>query len=78
MTCLFFSQPSSPESKVERDVFLYRAYLAQNKFRVVLDEISGGSADAVQPLKLLAEYLSKPSARYKNKIKTRSRIKYKN
>jgi coatomer subunit epsilon len=61
-----FSQPSSPESKVERDVFLYRAYLAQNKFRVVLDEISGGSADAVQPLKLLAEYLSKPSARYKN------------
>jgi Coatomer epsilon subunit len=49
---------------VERDVFLYRAYLAQNKFRVVLDEISGASPDAVQPLKLLAEYLSRPSARF--------------
>jgi len=48
---------------VERDIFLYRAYLAQNKFRVVLDEITGASPADVQPLKLLAEYLSKPSAR---------------
>lgn len=32
--------------------------MAQNKFLVVLDEITGSSPDEIQSLKLLAEYLS--------------------
>ncbi|XP_065333403.1 coatomer subunit epsilon [Cloeon dipterum] len=56
-------KPSSADVKVERDIYLYRAYLAQHKFSVVLNEISNSSPPEIQPLKLLAEYLSKPSAR---------------
>ena len=37
--------------------------MAQNKFLVVLDEITSSSADEVQPLKLLAEYLSNKQKR---------------
>lgn len=45
---------------MERDIFTYRAYLAQRKYRVVLDEISLSSPPQVQPLKLLAEYFANP------------------
>ncbi|KAJ9591689.1 hypothetical protein L9F63_001776 [Diploptera punctata] len=54
---------SNPALQVERDVFLYRAYIAQRKFRVVLDEINSASPSELQPLKLLAEYLSNPTKR---------------
>lgn len=37
--------------------------MAQNKFLVVLDEIKPNSSERVQPLRLLAEYLSTPSKR---------------
>lgn len=37
--------------------------MAQNKFLVVLDEIKANSSERVQPLRLLAEYLSAPSRR---------------
>jgi hypothetical protein len=56
-------QPSTPFLQVERDAFLYRAYIAQRKYRVVLDEISAASAAELQPLKLLAEYFAVPSQR---------------
>ncbi|KAF4526528.1 hypothetical protein B566_EDAN005895 [Ephemera danica] len=56
-------KPSSAEVKLERDVFLYRAYIAQRKYRVVLDEINSTSPAELQALKILAEYFSKPSAR---------------
>nr|CAD7439083.1 unnamed protein product [Timema bartmani] len=56
-------QPSSPAVQLERDIFLYRAYIAQKKYRVVLDEISGVSPPELQPLKLLAEYFAVPSKR---------------
>jgi hypothetical protein len=52
------------ETKLERDVYLYRAYIAQRKYRVVLDEIHGTSPAELQPIKMLAEYFSKPSARF--------------
>ncbi|CAG2060865.1 unnamed protein product, partial [Timema podura] len=55
--------PSSPAVQLERDIFLYRAYIAQKKYRVVLDEISGVSPPELQPLKLLAEYFAVPSKR---------------
>ena len=48
---------------IERDVYLYRSYLAQKKYRIVLDEIHGASPAFLQPLKMLAEYLSAPAKR---------------
>ncbi|XP_015120580.1 coatomer subunit epsilon [Diachasma alloeum] len=56
-------KPSSSDVALERDVFLYRAYIAQRKFRVVLDEINNSSPADLQPLKLLAEYFASPGKR---------------
>ncbi|KAL1491569.1 hypothetical protein ABEB36_012146 [Hypothenemus hampei] len=56
-------KPSSPDIALQRDIFTYRSYIAQNKFLVVLDEIHGASLPEVQPLKMLAEYLHSKSNR---------------
>lgn len=48
---------------LERDAYLYRAYIAQKQFRVVLDEITGSSPSELQPLKILAEYFANPGQR---------------
>lgn len=56
-------QSNSPELELERDVFLYRAYIAQRKFRIVLDEINESSPAELLPLKLLAEYFAFPDRR---------------
>lgn len=48
---------------MERDVFLYRVYIAQRKFRVVLDEINNSSPTDLQPLKMLAEYFANSGRR---------------
>ncbi|GAB1862883.1 Coatomer subunit epsilon [Camponotus japonicus] len=56
-------KPSSPEVTMERDVLLYRAYIAQRKFRVVLDEINNLSPPELQPLKTLADYFANPHRR---------------
>lgn len=62
MSILVF-QPSSADIAVERDIFMYRSYLAQQKFLVVLDDIKSGSPEKLQPLRLLAEYLSNKGKR---------------
>nr|CAG4644982.1 EOG090X0A8E [Leptodora kindtii] len=54
---------STPEMKLERDIFLYRAYIALRKYGVVINEISGSSSQQLQALKTLAEYFAQPSKR---------------
>jgi coatomer protein complex subunit epsilon len=65
-TCINEAQKlkiSDPSISLERDVLLYRAYLSQRKYRVVLEEVNSSSPALLQPLKLLAQYLSNPSKR---------------
>jgi coatomer protein complex subunit epsilon len=65
-TCINEAQKlklSDPSLTLERDVLLYRAYLAQRKYRVVLEEVTAGSPALLQPLKTLAQYLSSPAKR---------------
>ncbi|XP_073977780.1 coatomer subunit epsilon [Rhodnius prolixus] len=56
-------KPPSPELQLERDCFLYRSYIAQRKYRVVLDEISGSSSSDLKQLKVLADYFNTKNKR---------------
>lgn len=46
-----------------RDAFVYRAYIVQKKFSVVMDEITSSSPPELQAIRVLAEFLSFPSRR---------------
>jgi coatomer protein complex subunit epsilon len=54
---------SDPVVQAEKDVYMYRAYIAQKKYGVVLDDIKGGAPDELKYVRLLAEYLSNESKR---------------
>lgn len=56
-------QPSTPEIRQERDIFLYRALIGQRKYGVVLSEIKPSSPVPLQALRLLARYLQSPEGR---------------
>jgi len=47
----------------ERDIFVYRSYIAQRKYRIVMDEVKPSSSPLLHPLKMLAEFLAAPAAK---------------
>jgi len=51
-------QPSDPDLVIEKNVFMYRAYLALKKFGVVRDEIGPKSNELLKPLMTLSAFLS--------------------
>lgn len=53
--------PNYGNLKLQRDIFMYRAYLAQKKYGIVLAEIKNNSHAELKPFKLLAEYLQTPA-----------------
>jgi len=52
------AHPSSPESAVEAKFFMYRAYIEQGQYRLVLDEVRGDAPPSLVAVKTLAAYLS--------------------
>ena len=62
--CCLLWQVSNPEVKIQRDVIMYRAYIAQRKYGVVLDEIRSSHADELQAVRMFADYLANDSKRY--------------
>lgn len=48
---------SDPALAVEKDGFMYRSYLAQGKYAVIMDEIKPSAPRSLQHLRTLAGYL---------------------
>jgi len=65
-TCINEAQKlkiSDPELSLDRDVFMYRSYLALKKFRVVLEEVGPSSKPLLKPLAMLATFMANPGKR---------------
>jgi len=53
--CINLSEKIKKPS-LEKDIFMYRSYLATNRYRVVLDEVSSSSGD-LMAVRIFADYL---------------------
>lgn len=60
---MLFHKTYSQQNSEEKDHYVYRAYIAQQKFRVVLDEIKSTNTTNLIALRHLAEYYSNPEKR---------------
>ena len=50
--------------RIERDVYIYRSYIGQGKYKLVIDEIKDSRAhNSLQAVKLLATYLGNENNR---------------
>ena len=51
------------DAAVDAKCYLYRAYIAQKKFRTPLDEIGAGADDRLKAVRLYAEYMASEKKR---------------
>eukprot|EP01134_Creolimax_fragrantissima_P003739 CFRG3739T1 len=51
----------TPDAETEAKMFMYRAYIAQAKFNVVLNEINPSSTASLRAVRLYAQFKQKPS-----------------
>ncbi len=51
-------RPSTDEGKLLRDSLVYRSYIAQKKYSIPLEEITGTSPSGLQAVKLFADYMA--------------------
>ena len=54
----------SGDLKTDRDVIMYRAYMAQKKYSVIMSEVTSSSAPELQAIRMVADYLSNESRRW--------------
>jgi len=52
-----------PEIQTDRDVLMYRAYIAQRKYGVVLDEVNSSSSSELQAVRRLADFISSDASK---------------
>jgi len=60
---------TSSEQQLEKDIFMYRSYVAQKKYGVVCDEINASKASQLQDIKYLATYLAADHNKRENILK---------